>query len=357
MWCKRLACAFALALLSAPAMAADDVTIEKVIGTEKPGAYKHPAAITELDNGDLFITFYGGGGEYEDESKVYGIRRVKGETTWSDPQLLADTPFLGEGNGIVWQAPDGLVWLFYVQRYGATWSESGVKAKISEDGGHTWSDSMELGRELGTMVRGRPIVLDNGEYLLPVYHETGSNTEKMSPDTCSYFLRHDPKTRTWTPTERIHSKIGNLQPEAVQLTEKDLVAYCRVGGDYEPSTTRYLIRSESHDGGQTWSKGKDSQFPNPNAAVGFIKLQNGHLLLAYNDNMDERTPLTIAISEDNDKSWPHRRDIGTDEKSTYAYPMAIQAKDGTIYVVYTTDSRATVMLASFKEEAVLGHTK
>lgn len=353
---KILPCALALSVFSVPAMAAEDIIVEKVIGTEKPGAYKHPAAITELDNGDLFITFYGGGGEYEDESKVYGIRRAKGETAWSEPQLLADTPFQGEGNGIVWQAPDGLVWLFYVQRYGDTWSEARIKAKISEDGAKTWSDSMVLSFEMGTMVRGRPIVLNNGEYLLPVYLETGSDREIIGPDTTSYFLRHDPKTRTWTPTGRIKSKKGNLQPEAVQITDDHLVAYCRVGGGYEPATDRYLVRSESFDGGKTWKKGKDSQFPNPNSAVSFIKLQNGHLLLAYNDNMNERIPLTIAISEDNDKTWPHRRDIVA-PGNTFAYPMAIQAKDGTIHVVYTTDSRATVMLTSFKEEAILGHTK
>ena len=44
-------------------------------------------------------------------------------------------------------------------------------------------------------------------------------------------------------------------------------------------------------------------------------------------------------------------------KNTYAYPMAIQAKDGTIHVVYTTDVRKTVMLASFQEDAILGHKK
>jgi len=356
MWRTSLSCALALATLLSPAMAADDIVVEKVIGTEKPGAYKHPAAITELDNGDLFITFYGGGGEYEQESKVYGIRRAKGETAWSEPQLLADTPFLGEGNGIVWQAPDGLVWLFYVQRYGATWSDSLIKAKVSSDGAKTWSDSLNLGFEMGTMVRGRPIVLNNGDYLLPVYHETGADREVVGADSTSYFLRHDPTARTWTPTKRIKSKKGNIQPEPVQITDDHLIAYCRVGGDYIPRTDRYMVRSESFDGGNTWTKGKDAQFPNPNSAVSFIKLQNGHLLLAYNDNMNERIPLTIAISEDNDKTWPHKRDIEA-PGNTFAYPMAIQAKDGTVHVVYTTDSRATVMLASFKEEAILGHTK
>lgn len=347
-----------LALFTLPTFAADDITIEKVIGTEHPGTYKHPAAITELDNGDLFVTYYGGGGEYEDDSKVWGLRKKKGENTWSEPKLLADTPFLGEGNGIAWQAPDGLVWLFYVQRYGDTWSESRTLAKISRDGGETWSDSMVLDFELGTMCRGLPIVLNNGDYLLPVYHETGSDINQTFPDTMSFFLRHDPKARTWTPTGRIRSKNGNLQPEPVQITDDDLIAYVRPGGNFEPSTSRYIIRAESHDGGETWSEGTDSQFPNPNGAVSFLKLQNGHLLLVYNDSMNDRTPLTAAISEDRDKTWPHKRDLATSGlDNTFAYPMAIQAKDGTIHVVCTTDVRKTVLLMSFKEEAILGHTK
>ena len=347
-----------LLLIASVATADDAIKIEKVIGTEYPGEYKHPAAITELDNGDLFVSYYGGGGEYEDESKVWGIRRAKGADTWSEPQLLADTPFLGEGNGIVWQAPDGLVWLFYVQRYGPTWSESRTLAKISRDGAKTWSDSMVLDFELGTMCRGLPIVLNNGDYLLPVYHETGSDINQTFPDTASFFLRHNVKDRTWTPTGRIYSKNGNLQPEAVQISDEHLIAYIRPGGNFEPSDSRYIVRAESKDGGDTWSKGEDSPFHNPNGAVSFLKLQNGHLLLVFNDSMNYRTPLTAAISEDNDKTWPHRRDLATSGiHNTFAYPMAIQAKDGTIHVVCTTDVRKTVLLLSFQEEAVLGHTK
>ena len=71
-------------LFAASAGAADDVTITKVIGTEFPGEYKHPASFTELDNGDLYLAYYGGDGEYED-SKVWGMRQKKGETAWTTP--------------------------------------------------------------------------------------------------------------------------------------------------------------------------------------------------------------------------------------------------------------------------------
>ena len=40
---------------------ADDIKISRVFGSEhRGGAYKHPAAITELNNGDLYLAFYGG---------------------------------------------------------------------------------------------------------------------------------------------------------------------------------------------------------------------------------------------------------------------------------------------------------
>ena len=55
---------WAQSLVLGVAMAAD-INVTKVIGTEFPGRYKHPASITELDNGDLYLAYYGGSGEYD----------------------------------------------------------------------------------------------------------------------------------------------------------------------------------------------------------------------------------------------------------------------------------------------------
>ena len=142
----------------------------------------------------------------------------------------------------------------------------------------------------------------------------------------------------------------------MQVTDDYLVSYCRPGGDFEPNPKRFTIRSESHDGGRTWSKGTDSEFPNPNSAVDFIKLQNGHLLLVYNDtNIGDRMPLTVAISTDNDKTYPHRRNILNIPGDTAAYPVAIQTRDGKIHVVYTSEERQVVNHAVFDESAILEH--
>jgi len=343
-------------LIVSMGVVADDVTVERVIGVEMPGEYKHPCTITQLNNGDLYIAYYGGSGEYEDDSKVWGIRKPAGENAWSPPECIADTPFRGEGNPVVWQAPDGLVWLFYVQRYGDTWSDSRVKGKISRDGAKTWSDSFLLTFEQGMMVQGLPIVLKNGDYLLPAYYETGHDQEKTDPDTASLFFRINPRTNTWAETGRIVSDNGNLQPHAVQLTDDHLIAYCRRGGSFDPLPDGRIIRAESNDGGNTWTRGAASQFKNPNAAIAFVKLANAHLLLVYNDSISGRTPLTVSISTDNDKTWEYKRNIAeSGESQTFAYPVAIQDRDGKIHVVCTTDNRKTILHFTFDEQAILLH--
>ncbi len=325
----------------------------RLFGLEHPGRYKHPASITQLSNDDLYLAYYGGSGEYGDDTAVYGSRLKKGESQWSEPKIIADTPDRGEGNPVVWQAPDGKVWLFYVNRFAETWSCARVLVKVSADGAESWSDSFILSFEEGTMVRGQPIVLNNGDYLLPIYHETGADREKTASTTCSYFMRYNPRTKAWSESNRIKSAMGNLQAQVVQLSDNYLIAYIRRGGDFLPTDHGYLLRSESHDGGYTWSDAKETKFPNPNAAVDFIKLKNGHLLLVYNHSMNDRTPLTVAISTDGDKSYPYRRNIAGGD-NTFAYPYAIQSRDGKIHVIYTTNNRTTIMHAVFDEYAIIG---
>jgi len=97
------------------------------------------------------------------------------------------------------------VWLFYVVRWGETWSTSRIQAKVSRDGAQTWSESFVVSEREGMMVRGRPIVLASGEYLLPAYYETGYDPELVAPDSGGWFLRWDPKLAQWIEAGRIRS--------------------------------------------------------------------------------------------------------------------------------------------------------
>ena len=165
-------------------------------------------------------------------------------------------------------------------------------------------------------------------------------------------MRFDPAKKSWTKTGAIHSPNGNIQPAVVQLNDRDLVAYCRRGGDYNPRTIGFIVRSESHDGGMTWSEGRDSAFPNPNAAVDFLKLKSGRLLLVFNDSMNRRTPLTAALSFDQDRTWPIRRNVREGD-GDFGYPTVFQARDGRIHLVFTSEKRSVVNHAVFDEDWIM----
>ena len=196
MWFLHLCCATAqspVRQLPPPS----GIRIERVFGPEAPtGPYKHPASIAQLSNGDLYLVYYGGKGEYATDTGVFGSRLRKG-AKWTGPRRIAHDPFRSLGNAVVWQAPDGTVWLFYVVRWGKTWSTSRIHAKISHDNAESWSDSFVISEREGEMVRGRPLVLQSGKYLHPVYHETGRDPERTGADSVSRFLRFDPRSKEW----------------------------------------------------------------------------------------------------------------------------------------------------------------
>ncbi|QDU81977.1 hypothetical protein Pla110_37290 [Polystyrenella longa] len=346
-------------MFCSPALLSAEIKIERVLDPEVPGgAYKHPATIEELANGDLFIAYYGGEGEYEGDTAVYGSRLPKGKDKWTTPKRIADTPDRADGNGVIWCDPQGVAWLFYVVRYGDTWSDSIIKYKYSKDNAHTWTDSELLTFDRGMMVRSQPIALNNGDFLLPIYHETGDDREIVGTESGSLFARLDPKTMKWTFTDIIHSRMGNIQPSVVQLDDENLLAYCRRGGGYGAVPDGFVVKTESHDGGQTWTEGEDTPYPNPNSAIDLIKLKNGHLMFIYNNSFEgRRMPLVVRVSTDNGKTWPHSRVLVNKQGDSAAYPYMIQAEDGTIHAVYTSERRTVVNHVTFTEDDILGHNE
>ena len=107
----------------------------------------------------------------------------------------------------------------------------------------------------------------------------------VGAESTSLFLRYQKASGQWTQTGAIRSKKGNIQPAVVEVSPGRLIAYSRRGGGYGPTTDGWMVRAESTDGGWTWSEGRDSTFQNPNAAVDFLKLASGNLLLVFNDSM------------------------------------------------------------------------
>jgi hypothetical protein len=276
------------------------VPVQRVFGPEHPGGrYKHAPSITQLSNGDLYLVFYAGSDEYAEDTAIYGARLPKGSSAVDDSlcplpmrrTVLKATP----SSGRHLTAKCGCsTWCATDQR-GANPS---FRRRFPTTARRTWSDPMVVSLTQGMMVRNHPLTLPNGDILLPAYHEVGDDPESVSAETCSLFFIYDAKNHTWTETNRIRSRLGNLQPAVVAMTDKHLICYCRAGGSYEDLPDRRIVWAESHDGGRTWSEGRDTEF-SPNCGGGrLIRLRNGHLLLLiFNDST---VPLPNALRSPRD---------------------------------------------------------
>ena len=85
----------------------------------------------------------------------------------------------------------------------------------------------------------------------------------------------------------------------------------------------------SEDGGETWSKLKKSNIPQPTPSPATIERipSTGDLLLVWNNGDDPaarakpigRRPFTAAISSDDGATWKHVKNIGTDPDGWYCY--------------------------------------
>jgi len=95
-----------------------------------------------------------------------------------------------------------------------------------------------------------------------------------------------------------------------------------------------ICYSDSPDGGLSWTAAKLTSLPNPNSGIDAIKLKDNRLLLVYNRSRTERTPLNVALSEDDGLTW---KDFLTLESGPgeYSYPAVIQTSDERVHITYT----------------------
>ncbi len=303
----------------------------------------------------MYIAYYGGDGEYAEQTAVYGMRKKKDRNIWIEPAVIADTPFRSDGNAVIWQVPDGLVWLFYVCRFGDTWSTSRIKAKISRDGAHTWSDSFFIALEEGMMVRGQPIVLADGDYLLPVYHETGHDTEIVGArqHVAVLAIRSEDqeveRVETHSLAARQHpagrGAIDRRLPGGLLPARRRLWAGHR--GLRRPHRIarrrRHLERRAGHQVPQPERRDRFHQTAKRPPAAGLQRQRDGPHA-ADGRHFDRRR-----------QDLSPRRDIATGDHD-YAYPYAIQTADGKIHLVYTSEARSVINHAVFDEGAILGAT-
>src|SRR5262245_1919725 len=84
--------------------------------------HNHASSIVELPNGDLLVSWYRGSGERDaDDVAVYGARKKKGDSKWSDAFLMADTPGFPDCNTAMFIDHKNRLWLFWPTIIANTW--------------------------------------------------------------------------------------------------------------------------------------------------------------------------------------------------------------------------------------------
>ncbi len=296
-------------------------------------------------NGDLLIVFSGDRDWHVCPwGKTLLIRKLAGQSRFSEPEIISNTPLDDRGCGLV-TLNDGTMLLTFltslafdndkIERYKpyrqrcekltpeirAKWL--GQWMRRSTDNGFTWGDYFK-GPAANTPHG--PTVLSDGR-LLYVRPDVAESTDGGQTWQTIGKIERDPAT--W------NSRYAYLSEQhAVEVKKDHILALSRYRGKADNDVR--LRQAESFDGGRSWSQ------PVPTEMRGYpahlLKLSNGMLLAVYGRRiapMGERA----CISTDDGKTWETENEIVLSnavpqDSGHLGYPASAQMPDGTIWTVY-----------------------
>ncbi|MFA6243627.1 MAG: sialidase family protein [Candidatus Hydrogenedentales bacterium] len=331
------------------------------------------ACIAQMPNGDLLCWWLSGSdNEPSTDNNVLAARSTDKGKTWGEPFILVAA---GEEAGaltFMHVTPGGKVIAF-----GAHWP-SNLEYTVwhyfrmeSTDNGITWSAQEPVRiRESEDIMLARPVLLKNGEYLLPTsFFEKrpqpllapipalalamseaealalppdatpGAKPDKFARHVhgCSVVTTSDPELRTLQERGAVRNRpLGLLESTVVQLKDGRLVMLMRAeyGG--------FLWRTESNDNGRTWKDAWQTDIPNPTSLPVLIRLPDGRIALIHNatggvvGQRGNRDPLSIWLSNDEMESWYVKEDVITGGQLAYPCPIIL---DGKLVFSYDRDRR------------------
>ncbi len=92
----------------------------------------HGSSIVALPNGDMLaVWFYGHGERSADDVKIMGARLKKGNSAWSKPFLMADTPGLPDCNPVLFLNKENTLFLAWIAVQANRWEYSILKYGIT----------------------------------------------------------------------------------------------------------------------------------------------------------------------------------------------------------------------------------
>ena len=286
----------------------------------------HCSTITEAANGDLLVSWYGGSYESSDDQVLFLSRRKKGSKTWSKPEIIVRSPGRPPGNAVLFTDKRNRIWLVWGRMDGTQpmlrgtgWDACQLFHRTSSDNGSTWTKDQPFYQDtLGWLPRNLTMTLADGRLIVPISDERNGKGVDWS-----FFLATKDNGATWTQSGIMK---GGEQPTFIERSDGTLVCYMR--------TRPNIKAAESHDGGKTWSEPVATQWKNPDAGISMRRLSNGHVILVFNNQDNARTPLHIALSTDEARTWKDPL-ILESNPGEYSYPSVLQTSDGKVHIIYT----------------------
>lgn len=302
-------------------MAAIDMTREFIYDCLAGVPSCHASTIVELANGDLAAAWFGGETEGSPDASHYWAKKRVGQAQWDPPERLWDMPGHSAGNPRLFMTPDDTLWAMLPVNFGK-WCNGGTRFyyRTSHDSGETWSEAVHVPELDMLLGKNKPVVFPDGRFALPVTMEL----TKMSAAVVRM-----PESGSWQVSSPLSLPGGGrcIQPSFVMLRDGRVLAFFRTGSGR-------IWKAFSADRGLTWSQPVETALRNNDSGIDLACLQNGDLVLAFNDAEKGRTPLNLAVSADEGDTWPTTLTV-EDGPGEFSYPAVIQSRDGLIHLTYT----------------------
>src|SRR5690606_35819577 len=171
--------------------------------------------------------------------------------------------------------------------------------RFSSDEGETWSEPQSCITDYTSyfiLVNSRVIQLESGRLIMPVYNGGRAMT-----------YHSDNNGRDWVRGGIVDNPHGvvNQEPGVVELKDGRLMMIMRT-----EVASQYVAYSS--DGGESWTASGPSNIISASQSPASVVTipSSGDLMLVWNHNTSSdpiqksnRTPLNVAISDDNGQSW------------------------------------------------------
>ncbi|MEX2511857.1 MAG: sialidase family protein [Cyclobacteriaceae bacterium] len=217
--------------------------------------------------------------------------------------------------------------------------------RISKDEGETWSDPMPcITDRKGYFVlnNNRVLQLENGRLIMPVaLHETLEGEEFNDKGRLFTYFSDDNGLNWQAGKEVRNPKKATLQePGLVSLKNGKLMMIIRTDEGVQ-------FAAYSKNAGEKWTPAKPTPIPSPLSPATISRIPStGDLMMVWNNNgvkeglyKGKRTPLNIAISKDDGKTWENEKVLENDPDGWYCYTAIHFVNDDQVLLGYCAGNR------------------